>query len=188
MNWSTASPWVLSIIVIKMRSTAAGGSANQLNALTGEQVGDMPDYTWADKTRRYYQTGLYLQDEMKLDRWHLDLSGRYDRIVANNSGNERRQDDHISGRAALLYAFDNGISPYVSWSQAITPTALTDPNNNLLKPTTAEQYEAGVKYQPVGTRDLYSVAVYDLTQKDVANRDVLTAILYPIGQSAFTGH
>jgi len=166
----------------KNEITAAGGSANQLNARTGEQVGDMPDYTWADKTRRYYQTGLYLQDEMKLDRWHLDLSGRYDRIVANNSGSDRRQDDHISGRAALLYAFDNGISPYVSWSQAITPTALTDPNNNLLKPTTAEQYEAGVKYQPVGTRDLYSVAVYDLTQKDVANRDVLTATYTPSGK------
>jgi iron complex outermembrane receptor protein len=166
----------------KNEINAAGGSASQLNALTGEQVGDMPDYTWADKTRRYYQTGLYLQDEMKLDRWHLDLSGRYDRIVANNSGNERRQDDHISGRAALLYAFDNGISPYVSWSQAITPTALTDSNNNLLKPTTAEQYEAGVKYQPVGTRDLYSVAVYDLTQKDVANREAPTPFFTPSGK------
>ncbi|MEX5585743.1 TonB-dependent siderophore receptor, partial [Pseudomonas lurida] len=51
----------------KNEITAAGGSAKQLNARTGEQVGDMPDYTWADKTRRYYQTGLYLQDEMKLD-------------------------------------------------------------------------------------------------------------------------
>jgi len=160
----------------------AVGNASQLNAVTGEQVGDMPVYSWSDNTRRYYQTGLYLQDEMKLDRWHLDLSGRYDRIVASNSGSDRRQDDHISGRAALLYAFDNGISPYVSWSQAITPTALTDPNNNLLKPTTAEQYEAGVKYQPNGTRDLYSLAVYDLTQKDVANRNVQDGTYTPSGK------
>jgi len=166
----------------KNEISEAGGPANQLNAVTGDQVGDMPEQTWADSTRRYYQTGLYLQDEMKLDRWHLDLSGRYDRIVAQNSGSDRRQDDHISGRAALLYAFDNGISPYVSWSQAITPTALTDPNNNLLKPTTSEQYEAGVKYQPVGTRDLYSMAVYDLTQKDVANRNVKDGTFTPSGK------
>ncbi|WP_312215401.1 TonB-dependent siderophore receptor [Pantoea vagans] len=166
----------------KNEISEAGGSANQLNALTGEQVGEMPSQSWAENTRRYYQTGLYLQDEMKLDRWHLDLSGRYDRIVAENSGSDRRQDDHISGRAALLYAFDNGISPYVSWSQAITPTALTDPNNNLLKPTTAEQYEAGVKYQPNGTRDFYSVAVYDLTQKDVANRNVKDGTFTPSGK------
>ncbi|ORM64665.1 TonB-dependent siderophore receptor [Pantoea rodasii] len=159
----------------------AGGYANSLNPWTGEAVGNMPDYTWTQETRRYYQTGLYLQDEMQLERWHLDLSGRYDRIVSNN-GTSRRQDDHISGRAALLYAFDSGISPYVSWSQAITPASLTDPNGNQLKPTTSEQYEAGLKYQPVGTRDMYSIALYDLTQNDVANRNVIDSTYSPSGK------
>lgn len=159
----------------------AGGYASSLNPWTGEAVGNMPDYSWSEQTRRYYQTGLYLQDEMQLDRWHLDLSGRYDRIVSNN-GTSRRQDDHISGRAALLYAFDSGISPYVSWSQAITPASLTDPYGNQLKPTTSEQYEAGVKYQPVGTRDMYSIALYDLTQNDVANRNVVDSTYSPSGK------
>ncbi len=159
----------------------AGGYASSLNPWTGEAVGSMPDYSWSEETRRYYQTGLYLQDEMQLDRWHLDLSGRYDRIVSNN-GTSRRQDDHISGRAALLYAFDSGISPYVSWSQAITPASLTDPDGNQLKPTTSEQYEAGVKYQPVGTRDMYSIALYDLTQNDVANRNVVDSTYTPSGK------
>lgn len=159
----------------------AGGYASSLNPWTGEAVGTMPDYSWTESTRRYYQTGLYLQDELQLDRWHLDLSGRYDRIVSNN-GTSRRQDDHISGRAALLYAFDSGISPYVSWSQAITPASLTDPYGNQLKPTTSEQYEAGVKYQPVGTRDMYSIALYDLTQNDVANRNVIDSTYTPSGK------
>lgn len=159
----------------------ASGYASSLNPWTGEAVGAMPDYSWADSTRRYYQTGLYLQDELQWDRWHLDLSGRYDRIVSNN-GTSRRQDDHISGRAALLYAFDSGVSPYVSWSQAITPASLTDPYGNQLKPMTAEQYEAGVKYQPVGTRDMYSIALYDLTQNDVANRNVVDSTFTPSGK------
>ncbi|KJV47996.1 ferrioxamine B receptor [Pantoea sp. BL1] len=159
----------------------ASGYASSLNPWTGEAVGSMPDYSWTEQTRRYYQTGLYLQDEMQLDRWHLDLSGRYDRIVSNN-GTSRRQDDHVSGRAALLYAFDSGISPYVSWSQAITPASLTDPDGNQLKPTTSEQYEAGVKYQPVGTRDMYSIALYDLTQNDVANRNVVDSTYSPSGK------
>ncbi|MBB3304888.1 MULTISPECIES: TonB-dependent siderophore receptor [unclassified Enterobacter] len=161
--------------------TEASGAASALNAWSGEEVGIMPDFDWTSQTRRYYQTGLYLQDELQLDRWHLDLSGRYDRIVSEN-GTSRRQDDHISGRAALLYAFENGISPYVSWSQAITPASLTDPQGNQLKPTTSEQYEAGVKYQPVGTRDMYSIAVYDLTQDDVANRNVLDGTYTPSGK------
>ncbi len=159
----------------------ASGYASSLNPWTGEAVGTLPDYSWTESTRRYYQTGLYLQDELQLDRWHLDLSGRYDRIVSNN-GTSRRQDDHISGRAALLYAFDSGISPYVSWSQAITPASLTDPYGNQLKPTTSEQYEAGVKYQPVGTRDMYSIALYDLTQNDVANRNVIDSTFTPSGK------
>ena len=165
----------------KNELSKAGGYASSLNPWTGEAVGNMPDYSWSEETRRYYQTGLYLQDEMQLDRWHLDLSGRYDRIVSNN-GTSRRQDDHISGRAALLYAFDSGISPYVSWSQAITPASLTDPDGNQLKPTTSEQYEAGVKYQPVGTRDMYSIALYDLTQNDVANRNVVDSTYSPSGK------
>ncbi len=161
--------------------TKASGYASSLNAWSGEEVGSMPDFAWTAQTRRYYQTGVYLQDELQLDRWHLDLSGRFDRIVSEN-GTSRRQDDHISGRAALLYAFDNGLSPYLSWSQAITPASLTDPQGNQLKPTTAEQYEAGVKYQPVGTRDLYSLAIYDLTQNDVANRNVKDSTFTPSGK------
>ncbi|MDU5835506.1 MAG: TonB-dependent siderophore receptor [Pantoea sp.] len=160
----------------------AGDAVSALNAATGEALGPMPDYSWTRETRRYYQTGLYLQDEMTWDRWHLDLSGRYDRIVADNSGTSRRQDDHVSGRAALLYAFDNGVSPYVSYSQAITPTALTGTDGNLLQPTTSEQYETGIKYQPAGTRDLYTLALYDLTQKDVATRNIVDSTYTPTGK------
>lgn len=165
----------------------AGGNASQLNTLTGRAVGIMPDYAFYKSQRRYYQTGVYLQDEMVWQKWHLDLSGRYDRLVSRtedyaSASKKRRQDDHISGRAALLYAFDNGISPYVSYSQGITPQSLSDINGDLLKPTTSEQYEAGMKFQPPGSADLYSIALYDLTQKDVGNRIVSESYYAPAGK------
>lgn len=165
----------------------ASGNASQLNARTGEALGPQPDYDFSRSQRRYYQTGVYLQDEMSWQQWHLDLSGRYDRIVSQTENDatadkHRRQDDHLSGRAALLYAFANGVSPYVSYSQAITPQSLSDINGNLLQPTTSEQYETGVKYQPPGTSDLYSAAVYDLTQKDVGNRVVKESYYEPAGK------
>lgn len=165
----------------------ASGYANQLNALTGEAVGPAVSNPFSDSQRRYYQTGVYLQDEMIWQKWHLDVSGRYDRIVSqtkDNSANTkyRRQDDHVSGRAALLYAFDNGLSPYVSYSQAITPQSLSGADQNLLKPTTAEQYEAGLKYQPPGSADLYSLALYDLTQKNVGSRNVQFSYYEPVGK------
>lgn len=165
----------------------ASGYANQLNARTGQAVGSRYAYDFYGSQRRYYQTGVYLQDEMEWNRWHLDLSGRYDRIVSQTDTystgvNNRRQDDNVGGRASLLYAFDNGVSPYVSYSQAITPQSLSGQDGNILKPTTAEQYEAGVKYQPVGSKDLYSIAVYDLTQKDVGSRNVQLAYYQPVGK------
>lgn len=165
----------------------ARGSASQLNTITGEAVGTNPAYNFLHSQRYYYQTGVYLQDEMTWNKWHLDLSGRYDRIVSRTNNYDlgtkyRRQDDHIGGRAALLYAFDSGISPYISYSQAITPQSLSDQGGNLLKPTTAEQYEAGVKYQPPGSSDLYTAAVYDLTQKNVANRVVGQTYYVPAGK------
>ena len=163
----------------------AYGTGRDYNPFTGEMTGTTSTPSYTHTRNRYYQTGGYLQDSIKYDRWHLDLSGRYDRIVSKSEvlGSERRrQDDHISGRAGLLYAFDNGLSPYLSYSQAISPQSLTDMNGDLLKPATAEQYEAGIKYQPVGTSDLYSAAVYDLTQKSVASRIPLQNYYAPVGK------
>jgi TonB-dependent siderophore receptor len=166
------------------------GTASPLDPWTyyTPQTGHTVTYS-DNNNRRYYQAGMYLQDEMVWNRWHADLSARYDRIVSQQVSDTfgtstRRSDDHISSRASLLYAFENGLSPYLSYSQAITPAMLAGPDGQLLKPTTAEQYEAGLKFQPPGTSDIYSIAMYDLTQKDVATRDpnIGTATFLPAGK------
>ncbi|MFJ3456013.1 TonB-dependent siderophore receptor [Scandinavium goeteborgense] len=166
------------------------GGASPLDPWSGYTAQNGHTLTYSDyNNRRYYQAGVYLQDEMVWNRWHADLSARYDRIVSEQvsdtfSTSSRRSDDHISSRASLLYAFENGLSPYISYSQAITPAMLAGPDGQLLKPTTAEQYEAGLKFQPPGTADMYSIAMYDLTQKDVATRDtnIATATFLPAGK------
>jgi iron complex outermembrane receptor protein len=101
-----------------------------------------------NNNRRYYQTGIYLQDEMVWERWHLDVSGRYDRMVSQQVSDtfgtsSRRADDHISGRASLLYALENGLSPYLSYSQAITPAMLPGANGTLLKPRPQSRWKRG---------------------------------------------
>ncbi|AVR06059.1 TonB-dependent siderophore receptor [Pluralibacter gergoviae] len=166
------------------------GSASPLDPWSGYTASRGHTVTGSDdNNRRYYQTGAYLQDEMTWNRWHLDVAGRYDRIVSRQVSDtyhtsSRRSDDRVSGRGSLLYAFENGFSPYFSYSQAITPAMLPGADGTLLKPTTSQQVEAGLKYQPPGTADLYSIAVYDLTQKDVATRDpnIATATYIPAGK------
>lgn len=177
-------------------TSSESGYATNLNPYTGATGGDTlyldsafatPGVYGSHVKRKYSQTGVYLQDDMKLDKWHLALSGRYDNLKSKATTYEtdvtdERSDDHVTGRASLLYAFDNGISPYMSYSTAVTPATLSDINGNLLKPTTSEQYEVGVKYQPVGSSALYSAALYDLTQKDVANRIVQGSYYVPAGK------
>lgn len=58
--------------------------------------------------------------------------------------------NNVSTRAALLYLFDNGVAPYLSYSTAFTPTSFADENGNVLEPMKGKQWEAGVKYEPPG--------------------------------------
>ncbi len=133
---------------------------------------------YQDNDRELEQTGVYLQDQVALDHWRVTLGGRYDWVDIDNTsdylltGSSTRQskdDEQFSGRAALMYLFDNGVAPYVSYSESFSPSANLDENGDLLDATEAEQYELGLKYQPVGTADRYSVAVFQIDQDNVAN-------------------
>lgn len=163
-------------------------AASQLNPYTGVSGGAaLTGLTHTDSRRHYEQSGIYLQDEISLQNWYLNLSGRFDRIESKNTTlntgtSDARTDDNFSGRASLLYHFDNGLSPYASYSTAVTPEALPDQYGHMLKPSTSEQYEVGLKYQPPGSSSIYSVALYDLTQKDVANRVVQQSYYLPAGK------
>lgn len=124
------------------------------------------------------QYGFYLQDQIKIhDKWGLLLGGRYDwsdsttKSYQNGSVTEQ-SDDAFTGRAGLVYLFDNGIAPYVSVSQSFSPQAGLDyRTNTALKPNEGLQYEAGVRYQPDGSDLLVSAAVYDLTQTNLVSYD-----------------
>lgn len=125
-----------------------------------------------DQTQTTSQAGFYLQDQIELDNWTLVVGGRYDtvRMRTENrlTGNTTIQDDEaISGKLGLIYNFDNGFAPYLSYSTSFLPVNGTDGNGNAFQPTTAEQYEVGIKYQPTGFDGLFTLAYFDITQHDV---------------------
>lgn len=124
------------------------------------------------------QYGVYLQDQVKFDdHWVLLLGGRHD--WSNSDTKTYRtglvttqQDTAFTGRAGLVYLFDNGVAPYLSISQSFLPQAGIDyRTGDALKPNEGLQYEVGVRYQPVGTNLLFSAAIYDLTQTNVVTYD-----------------
>ncbi|SFD56152.1 iron complex outermembrane recepter protein [Pseudomonas citronellolis] len=122
------------------------------------------------------QTGLYLQDQMHLGNWSLLLGGRED--VASTDTDDRRNDQSthqgdraFTWRSGLVYQFDSGLAPYVSYSRSFQPTAGTDYQGGAFQPSKGEQYEAGVKYQPPKQNGFVTLAVYQLTQQNVLTSD-----------------
>jgi iron complex outermembrane recepter protein len=120
------------------------------------------------------QRGLYVQDEAKLGRLTVLGGVRYDwaegNTLAQNTGLRVLNDDQKpTGRVGAIYNFDAGVAPYISYSTSFQPTSVgTLLNGQPFKPTTGEQYEAGVKYQPAGYNLMFTAAVYDLKQQNVA--------------------
>ncbi|QTF06923.1 TonB-dependent siderophore receptor [Brenneria izadpanahii] len=121
------------------------------------------------------QTGLYVQDQMSWERWRFTLGGRHDRVkvtnIDKNTGSRSELDkDNFSSRAALLYLFDSGFAPYVSYSTAFTPTSFVGEDGNVLEPMKGRQWEAGLKYQPEDSQSQYSMSVFRINQKNVATK------------------
>lgn len=151
--------------------------------------GAKPDYIdmYAREKHKLRQTGYYLQDQMSWDRWRIKLGGRYDQVSVSNIDKikDTRSDldkNNFSTRAALLYLFDNGFAPYVSYSTAFTPTSFADENGNLLDPMKGKQWEAGLKYEPEGLNSQFSASVFRINQTNIATKEEPTDPYRSIGE------
>jgi iron complex outermembrane receptor protein len=123
------------------------------------------------------QIGIYAQDQIRYRDWILTLGGRNDWVdnstddlLANTAVS--REDSHFTGRAALTYVFPSGLAPYISYATSFQPTIGVNADGQPLIPTTGEQYEIGVKYQPT-SRTLVTLAAFDVTQQNALTFDTL---------------
>ncbi len=133
------------------------------------------DTKW-DNTIR--QTGVYLQDQIRLDQWILTIGGRQDwaeidnkDLLAHTVSSQR--DNQFTGRVGLTYVTDFGLAPYVSYSESFLPTlgtAAPERGGKAFDPTEGEQYEVGIKYQPFD-KTLITASVFQIKQKNVLTGD-----------------
>lgn len=120
------------------------------------------------------QTGVYWQDQLSLDHWRLLLGVRQDWIKTDQTSNDaslaipNQSDNKFTWRTGLVYVFDNGLAPYVSYATSFQPQfgSITTSGKPAL-PTTGQQYEAGLKFQPAGSNSLLTAAIYNLTEQNV---------------------
>jgi iron complex outermembrane receptor protein len=143
-------------------------------------------------------TGLYLQDQIKLGGWIATLGGRsdwadttlHDKRTAAVEPDQDADDQAWTGFAGLSYLFENGIAPYFSYSTSFQPvsgSSLLDVAGAPLKPTTGEAYEVGVKYQPPGTKTLLTASAFQITQQNISTSDLATAGISQTGEVRVRG-
>ncbi|AZD64051.1 iron complex outermembrane recepter protein [Pseudomonas chlororaphis] len=131
--------------------------------------------------RRLEQTGVYLQDLIEMDQWRFSLGLRQDWVETSDENrlaeasrpvgteiNDKRT--KLTGRAGALYLFDNGLAPYISYSESFNPNSYADSAGNPLAPTDGTQWELGLKYQPPGTDDLYTASLFRIDQENLATK------------------
>ncbi|MGP4974169.1 TonB-dependent siderophore receptor [Psychrobacter alimentarius] len=137
-----------------------------------------------DESIEQSQLGFYVQDEMKWQDLTVVAGLRHDNFDSitdqtKASAGAIYSDQTIdndasktSGRLAAIYAFDNGISPYASYSQSFQPVVGSNfITNKPFEPTTADQLEAGIKYLSPNRATQGTLAVFDITQKNVVVAD-----------------
>ena len=115
------------------------------------------------------QTGLYVQDQAQWDKVLVTLGGRYDWAEQSSFnrdyGNKSERDDkEFTWRGGVNYLFDNGVTPYFSYSESFEPASQTDANGDLFAPSKGKQYEVGVKYVPEDRPIVVTGALYQLTK------------------------
>src|SRR5262249_34328793 len=154
--------------------SGAAPAIDFFNPIYGRQIALPPVIT--SQVQNQDQIGFYLQDQVKWRNWSLlaglrgDLAGR---SIENRLTNVTTQecDGAVTGRVGLVYQFDVGLAPYISYAESFQPTAGTTFAGAPFEPTTGTQYELGVKYQPPGYNSMLTAALYDLTQQNVLTPD-----------------
>lgn len=155
------------------------GQSTYLISTDGEFiVGEAPLETLPAQTQQ--QAGIYIQDQLKMGPWVALLGLRQDWLDIQQGATavlrgEDRQEEATTGRAALLYNFSFGLSPYVAYSTSFAPipgqpvgdTIETRYNQTRpAGPLEGEQIEVGFKYQPKGAPFALNASIYDLTESN----------------------
>lgn len=155
----------------------AASSLNVLNPQYGVPVGTLAKII--DSRQTLQQTGVYIQDQLSLDGFHLLLGARYDwmkqdtdnRLAGTTSSQSSQSPSY---RAGLLYKFDSGVAPYVSYSTSFEPTVGVDASGAPFRPTEGKQWEVGIKYEPTFVKALFTVSAFHIRQENVLTPDSVT--------------
>lgn len=138
--------------------------------------------------------GAYAQFQTKVGGFIGLLGGRYDWAKsdydnrANPAGSFDTIDHEFTWQGGVMYQFDNGVSPYLSYATSFVPVQqIQSVSSGPLDPITGDQYELGVKYEPPGQDFMVTAAYYALTKEDDAIYDPNVGEFRQVGETRSNG-
>ncbi|MEH8152299.1 TonB-dependent siderophore receptor [Aeromonas caviae] len=134
------------------------------------------------KVIRQSQSGVYLQDQVRLDRLVAIGGARYDRYRMDTDSRTLYQgaasqslaqidQDNLSFRLGALYELDNGLSPYVSYAESFEPVPGADKNGKAFKPATGQQWEGGLKFLSEDMSKTATLSAFHITKENALVTD-----------------
>ncbi|MEQ9609255.1 MAG: TonB-dependent siderophore receptor, partial [Kiloniellaceae bacterium] len=130
-----------------------------------------------DTTIAIEQFGLYAQEQAQFEGLTLTGNLRFDWVESNTKNHLTGtrtvvKDEALTWRLGAIYAFDFGLSPYVSYSTSFFPQVAAPAfDGSSFDPTEGELYEIGVKYQPPGSNSFITTSLFHITQTNVLSPD-----------------
>ncbi len=108
------------------------------------------------------QLGLYLQSQSKLfEHVIINMGVRHDRAEKQTQDAPDQTDNATTAKLGVVYLFDNGIAPYVSYNESFLPVQGAG-----YKPKRGKQYEAGIKYQPAEQKVSLIASAYKINESN----------------------
>jgi iron complex outermembrane receptor protein len=139
--------------------------------------------------------GLYFQDQIKLPfNVYGNVGVRYDNATNNQyaaTGVINNTDDHFSPRGGLLWKPMQWLSVYGNYSEnfGVSNNLFNSPNQKVLPPQLANQWELGAKTEFLDGRLTSSFAYFDLTKTNVAVADPYDSnVQIPSGKQESRGY
>lgn len=148
------------------------------------------------------QTGIYLQNQLSLGNLRVAVGARNDWAKDRLSNSLSSTDFRLKAEAftwnvGAVYLFDFGLAPYASYAESFLPLQndpVTNATGKAFVPTTGQQYEAGLRFQPPGRNIYLTLSAFQITQQNLLTADpvnrcgpTLTPCQVQIGEGRYRG-
>lgn len=152
-----------------MRMLSPWTKSDIKNYVASSAVPSDPDMIIPMDNLHYWsrEKGLYIMHTQTNRRLTLSTGirkGYYEQYSERDQ--EQFKQSAWTGQAGIVYEINDKWAPYLHWNNSFSPSMALDKDNRLLSPTTGQEWEAGIRYNPKSSIQI-TASVFDLRRQNI---------------------